>query len=105
MTRFFVPPLAQDDAEGAYQALREQAEACTGVSSRDRRIQEIECRHHGVDRRLRVGESDGGNGKVVEAILQLGRDMYTVHHVQSDRERTAPTVLQRTDVYLVTDFE
>jgi hypothetical protein len=105
MTRFFVPPLAQDDAERAYQALRAQAEECTGVSSRDRRIQAIECRHRGVDRRLRVGESDAGNGKIVEAILQLGRDMYTIHHVQSDRERAAPTVLQRTDVYCVTDFE
>jgi hypothetical protein len=105
MTRFFVPPLAQDDAEHAYRALRDHAEACTGVSSRDRRIQEIECRHRGVDRRLRVGESDAGNGKVVEAILQLGRDMYTVHHVETDPVRAAPIVLQRTDVYSVTDFE
>ena len=105
MTRFFVPPLAQDDAEGAYQALREQAEACTGIRSRDRRIQEIECRHRGIDRRLRVGESDAANGKIVEAILQLGRDIYTIHHVQSDWDRAAPTVLQRTDVYCVTDFE
>ena len=105
MTGFFVPPLAQDDAERAYQALREQAEACTGASTRDRRIQEIEYRHRGVDRRLRVGESDAGNGKIVEAILQLGRDTYTIHHVQSDWDRAAPTVLQRTDVYCVTDFE
>jgi hypothetical protein len=105
MTHFFVPPLAQDDAERAYRALREHAEACTGVSSRERRIQEIECRHRGVDRRLRVGESDAGNGKIVEAILQLGRDMYTIHHVQPDGDRVAPTVLQRTDVYSVTDFE
>jgi hypothetical protein len=105
MARFFVPPLAQDDAERAYRALRQQAEACTGVSSRDRRIQEIECRHLGVDRRLRVGESDAVNGKVVEAIVQLGRDVYTVHHVQSDGDRLGPTILQRTDVYSVTDFE
>jgi hypothetical protein len=105
MTRFFVPPLAQDDAERAYRALREQAEACTGVSSRERRIQEIECRHRGVDCLLRVGESDAGNGKIVEAILQLGRDTYTIHHAQPDGDRVAPTVLQRTDVYSVTDFE
>jgi hypothetical protein len=105
MTRFFVPPLAGDDAEHAYQALREEAEACTGVSASGRRIQEIECRHRGVDRRLRVGESDAGNGKIVEAILQLGHDTYTIHHVQSDRGRADPTVLQRTDVYAVTDFE
>jgi hypothetical protein len=105
MARFFLPPLPQDDAERAYRALREHAEACTGLCSRDRRIQEIECRHRGVDRRLRVGESDAENGKIVEAILQLGRDRYTVHHVQSGGDRLAPTVLQRTDVYSVTDFE
>src|SRR2546422_283204 len=105
MTRFFVPPLAQDDAEGAYQALREQAEACTGIRSRDRRIQEIECRHRGIDRRLRVGESDAGNDKIVGAILQLGRDTYTIHHLQSDPDCATPTVLRRTDVYSVTDFE
>src|SRR5438128_1931049 len=105
MTRFFVPPLAPDDAERAYQALREHAEACTGVSSRDRRIQEIECRNRGVDRRLRVGDTDAGTGKIVEAILQLGRDTYTVHHLQSGRHRAAPTVLRRADVYSVTEFE
>jgi hypothetical protein len=105
MTRFFMAPLTQNEAERAYQALREQAEACTGVSSRDRRIEEIECRQRGVDRRLRVGESDGGNGKTVEAIFQLGRDVYTVHHVQSGPDHSAPTVLRRTDVYSVTDFK
>ena len=104
MTPSSVPPLTQDEAERAYEALREQAEECTGVSSRDRRIQEIECRHLGVDRRLRVGESDAGNGKTVEAIFQLGRDVYTVHHAQSGADRSAPTVLQRTNVYSVTDF-
>jgi hypothetical protein len=105
MTRFFVPPLTQNEAEQAYQVLREQAEACTGVSSRDRRIEEIECRHLGVDRRLRVGESDAGNGKIVEAIFQLGRDVYTVHHAQSGPDFSAPTVLRRNEIYSVTDFE
>jgi hypothetical protein len=105
MTRFFVPPLAQDDAERAYQALRERAEAYTGACARERRIQEIECRQRGADCRLRVGESDAGNGKIVEAILQLGRDLYTIHHVAFHGDGSAPTVLQRTDVYSVTDFE
>jgi hypothetical protein len=105
MTGFFLPPRAQHDPESAYQALREQAEACTGASSRDRRIQQIECRHRGVDRRLRVGESDAGNGKIVEAILQLGRNTYTIHHVATGLDHAAPTVLQRTEVYSVTDFD
>jgi hypothetical protein len=105
MTRFFLPPLTRDEAERTYQALREQAEACTGVPSSNRRIQEIECRHLGADRRLRVGESDAGNGKTVEAIFQLGRDVYTVHHAQSGPDRSAPTVLRRSAVYSVTDFD
>jgi hypothetical protein len=106
MTPFFVPQLPHGDAESTYQALREQAEACTGALSRDRRIHEIECRYRGVDRQIRVGESDAANGRIVEAIVQLGRDTYTIHHVQSERTTpTAPTVLQRTNVYSVTDFD
>jgi hypothetical protein len=105
MTRFFLPPLAADAAEHAYQALRAQAEACTGIRSRDRRIHEIECRQQGTDCRLRVGESDAGNGKIVGAILQLGRDTYTIHHVESDQAGGTPTVLRRTDVYSVIEFE
>jgi hypothetical protein len=106
VTQFFVPQRAHDDAERIYRALREEAEACTGVVSRDRRIQEVECRYRGVDRHVRVGDADATNGKVVEAILQLGRDIYTIHHVQpQDTERAAPTVLQRTEIYAVTDFE
>lgn len=108
MTPFFMPR-PQPGGPGAdftYQALRQQAEACTGFVSRDRRIQEIECRHHGVDRRLRVGEPDAGNGRTVQAILQLGRDTYTVHHVCSAQgEPTPPTVLRKTAVYRVTDFD
>jgi hypothetical protein len=108
MTSFFMPRLAPGDpaAESSYRALRDQAEACTGFLSRDRRIQEIECRRGGVDRQLRVGEPDEMNGRTVEAILQLGRDTYTVHHVHSGLpEGTLPTVLRRTDVYSVTDFD
>jgi hypothetical protein len=52
-----------------------------------------------------VGESDAGNGKIVGAMLQLGCDTYTIHHVQSDRDRAAPTVMRRSDVYSVTDFQ
>jgi hypothetical protein len=43
---------------------------------------------------------------MVAAILQLGRDTYTVHHLPSDGgQRTTPTVLQRTEVYSVSDFD
>ena len=106
MTIFFVPELAGANAERLYGELKVEAEVCTGVSSRDRRIEGVECRYRGVDRHIRVGEADGSNGMVVAAILQLGRDLYTIHHLQPrDAERSAPTVLQRTDVYSVTEFE
>ena len=108
MTRFFLPSSLHGDAaaEKDYRKLREQAEACTGSVSRDRRIREIECRRQGLDCRLSVGEPDAIDGRTVAAILQLGRDTYTVHHVPSEPgTSTVPTVLQRTEVYSVADFD
>jgi len=108
MTRFFLPssPDAEAAAERAYRGLREQAESCTGSASRDRRIEEIQCRRRGLDCRLRVGERDASNGRTVAAILQLGRDKYTVHHVAREPGQSlAPTVLGRNEVYSVTDFD
>jgi hypothetical protein len=108
MAGFFIPlsPGGATAAEQAYLDLRDQAEECIGSASRDRRIQEIECRRRGRDCRLRVGESDAANGMMVAAIFQLGRDTYTVHHVplEPGEPPLMPTVLQRTDVYSVTDF-
>jgi hypothetical protein len=104
VTRFFVPPFKRQHAERAYQELREQAEECTGISSRKRRIESIECRHLGIDCRVSVGEPDG-SGMTVDAIFQLGRDVYTVHHVPSDEGPDTPTVLSRTSVYSVVDFD
>jgi hypothetical protein len=108
MAPFFLPspPGTPAGTEDAYQLLREQAEALTGSVSRDRRIQEIECRHHGLDSRLCVGECDAANGQTVAAIVQLGRDTFTVHHVTAEHlEAGAPMVLARTEVYSVTDFD
>jgi hypothetical protein len=105
---FFLPPSPKGNAEAerVYRTLREQAEACTGSVSRDRRIREIECRRKGLDCRLSVGEPDSIDGRTVAAILQLGRDTYTVHHVPGESgQSTPPTVLQRTEVYSVADFD
>jgi hypothetical protein len=108
MTPFFLPssPTGDVAVERNYLTLRAQAEACTGSVSRDRRIREIECRRQGLDCRLRVGEPDAIDGRTVAAILQLGRDTYTVHHVPGESgQSTPPTVLQRTEVYSVADFD
>jgi hypothetical protein len=108
MTTFFIPPLEDGapTAEGTYRELRDQAEACIGTTSRERRIEGILCRRSGRDCQLRVGELDIGNGQTVTAIIQLGRDTYTVHHLVAEQEQLAdPLVLHKSDVYLVTDFQ
>jgi hypothetical protein len=108
VTPFFVAQLNPGDpaAENLYRSLRNHAEACTGGVSRERRIHELDCRYEGTDRRITVGECDGPGGSIVQAILQLGRDTFTVHHVSSALEDpTPPTVLRRGDIYSVTEFD
>lgn len=107
MARFFLPSTSNEAAaESEYVALRGQAEATTGLPSRNRRIHEIACRRQGRDCQLRVGEPDVSDGRTVAAILQLGRDAFSVHHVAGRLGVPTPlTVLRRTDVYSVTDFD
>lgn len=108
MGRFFIPPGADGGStvERAYRELRDQAELCTGAASRERRIEGVLCRRSGRDTMLRVGDPDAGNGQTVAAIIQLGRDTYTVHHLDADSPRPPdPLVLHRSDVYSVIDFQ
>jgi hypothetical protein len=108
MGRFFIPPLPDGDpaAEQTYSDLRDQAEACTGAVSRERRIESVLCRRSGCDCLLRVGELDTGNGQTVAAIFQLGRETYTVHHLGTDPGQPPdPFVLTQSKVYSVTDFQ
>ncbi len=108
MAAFFVPPLDGDApaAEQTYRELRDDAEACIGETSRERRIEGVLCRRSGRDCQLRVGELDEGNGRTVAAIIQLGRDTYTVHHLSTEHDGPpAPLVLRHSDVYMVTDFQ
>jgi hypothetical protein len=107
MARFFLPlsPAGGAAAERMYSDLRERAAAYTGSSSSDRRIEQVECRRRGRDCTLRVGEADAANGRTVAAIIQNGRDAYTVHHVPTQPgEALEPTVLARTEIYSVTEF-
>jgi hypothetical protein len=107
MARFFIPPLPDGapGAERAYRELRDQAEASIGALSRERRIEGLLCRRSGHDCQLRVGEPDAGNGQTVAAIIQVGRDSYTVHHLAADASRPPePVVLHSCDIYSVTEF-
>ncbi len=108
MAPFFIPELdgGAPAAEPAYRELRDQAEDCTGEVSRERRIEGVLCRRGGHDCHLRVGELDDGNGQTVAAIIQVGRDTYTVHHLCTSHDGPpAPLVLRHSDVYTVTEFQ
>jgi hypothetical protein len=108
MARFFVPPLQDGGAaaERTYRELRDEAEACIGLVSSERRIEGVLYRRSGRDCELRVGELDTSNGQTVAAIIQLGRGTYTVHHIAADsRQPPEPLVLRRSDVYTITEFQ
>jgi hypothetical protein len=108
MGRFFIPPLpgGAPAAERTYRELRDQAELCTGATSRERRIEGVLCRRSGHDYLLRVGELDAGNGRTVAAIIQVGRATYTVHHLSAEESQPPePIVLHQSEVYSVTDFQ
>ena len=108
MARFFLPhlPGGAADPERAYRELRDQAEAQTGETSRERRIEGLLCRRSGRDCQLRVGEPDAGNGRTVAAIIQAGRDAYTVHHLAADSSPPlAPVLLHSSEIYSVTEFQ
>lgn len=108
MARFFIPPLEDgaSAAERMYRGRRDEAEACIGAVSSERRIEGVLCRRNGRDCELRVGELDTGNGHTVAAIIQLGRGTYTVHHLTEDSPQPpAPLVLHQSDVYTVTEFQ
>jgi hypothetical protein len=108
MSAFFIPSLegGAPAAERSYRELRDQAEECTGAVSRERRIEGVLCRRGGRDCQLRVGELDADNGQTVTAIIQLGRDTYTVHHLSAAGEVPSdPLVLRQPEVYVVTEFQ
>jgi hypothetical protein len=92
-------------AEHTYEALRQQAEACTGAVSSKRRIQEIECRYGGMDHHVRIGEPGGVPGAVVAAIFQLGQDTFTIHHAQPHGALDTPVVLNKKDIYSIAEFD
>jgi len=108
MSAFFIPPLEDGApaAEQTYRELRDHAEACIGAVSRERRIEGVLCRRSGRDCQLRVGELDAGNGRTVTAIIQLGRDTYTVHHLGTgEGSPPEPLVLKQSEVYTVTELQ
>ena len=78
MTEFFVPgaPLGEQ-ADQAYEDLRDRAELDAGRAPRSRRIYMLSCRRGGADCETYVGEHDLGGG-TVHAIFDFG-DGYAIY--------------------------
>jgi hypothetical protein len=106
VTAFFLPDHEPDApaTERAYQAIRARAEAETGCIAQERRILGLDCRRHGADCTVRVGDRDEIDGETVIAIVQLSGGGYTIHLAPSDAGPQAAEVLPRSSVYAVTEF-
>jgi hypothetical protein len=93
MTAFFVPGAPQgQQADQAYEDLRDRAELDVGRAPRALRIYKLSCRRGGADCETCVGEHDLG-GETVHAIFDFG-DHYAVcrpdgHEMVSKRQTYA----------------
>jgi hypothetical protein len=76
MTEFFVPGAPQEQADRAYEDLRDRAELDVGRAPRSVRIYKLSCRLGGADCETCVGEHDI-TGETVHAIFDFG-DHYAV---------------------------
>jgi hypothetical protein len=108
LTAFFIPGLETDaaGAERFYDALRDEAEAGSGSVAHKRRIFRVACRRQGADQTIEVGDTAAVAGRTVIAILQVGREAYTIHCKDADDPSTLSMIeISRRTVYAVTDFD
>ncbi|MEA2301893.1 MAG: hypothetical protein QOE44_2428 [Solirubrobacteraceae bacterium] len=108
LTPFFIPGYENDGtgAERLYDDLRSRAEADSGMVAHKRRIHRVMCRRNGADVTIEVGSDELLDGNRVIAILQVGRELYTVHCEDPDEPGRRSTVeLAKRTVYAVTDFD
>ena len=93
MTAFFVPRTPQgEQADRAYDDLRDRAELEAGRAPRSARIYKLSCRRGGADCETCVGEDDLG-GETVHAIFDFG-DHYAIclpggHEIVTKRQTYA----------------
>ena len=104
MTAFFVPDSAPGiEAERAYTRILEAAAADAGHRPRPVRIFRLSFRHQGADLNAEVGRPDPVGGRMVLAILDLGRESpYLIHCAPVGG--SAHQVLVRKPVYSMTEF-
>ena len=77
MTAFFVPGMPGEQADRAYEDLRERAALDHDCPPRSRRIYMLSCRRGGTDCETYVGADDLG-GETVHAIFDVG-DRYAIY--------------------------
>jgi hypothetical protein len=109
MTRFFIPGYEKRRVigEAVYEGLRHEASDQIGYGAHPRRIQSMLCRRKGQDCNVAVGDRDEAiAGQTVVAILQVGRNDYTIH-CESITAGGAPSTIEldRHSVYSVSDFD
>jgi hypothetical protein len=108
VTSFFIPGYEKDQAaaEDFYEGLRAQAGDQTGAVAHDRRIESMLCRREGVDRTIAVGDRDAIEGETILAILQVGREGFTIHTKATANGGGQRTIeMGRRSVYSVSDFD
>jgi hypothetical protein len=98
MTAFFVPgtPVGEQ-ADRAYEDLRDRAETDIGRAPRSRRIYKLSCRRGGADCETCVGEYDLAGG-TVHAIFDVG-DRYAIY-VPGGHE-----IVTKRQTYAVVEFD
>lgn len=109
MARFFIPGYEDKRviAEAVYEGLRHEASDQTGQVAHPRRISTMLCRRGGHDCTIDVGDRNQAiEGQTVVAILQLGREAFTIH-CESTEAHAAPSTIEmdRHSVYSVSDFD
>jgi hypothetical protein len=104
VTAFFVPDSPPGiDAEQAYARILDAAAADMGCRPRPVRIFSLSFRHHGEDLSAEVGGLDPVGGRMVLAILDLGRESPYLIQCAPVGD-SAQQVLVRKPVYSMTEF-
>lgn len=103
MTTFFLGGAGQAgrDAQADYAELRERSRVAIGCPAKLRRIYKLDCRLHGCDCEIEVGQPMPGGQGLVAAILDHGREQdYAVYGDGPERD----LVCVGRPVYAVTEF-
>jgi hypothetical protein len=107
VTQFFIPGLAvgSKELESAYERIRNEIEADTGLPTSKRRIFKVDCRRDGTDYEARVGRRDAVAGRRIVAIFDLGGGVYAIRCAgDAASPCNAPIIVGRRQVYSVTEF-